>query len=150
MKFAPKTDKEIAEANLWQPANYSFEIIEATDRVSKSGNDMIELKLKVFNNEGSYIFVNDYLLESMAYKLKHAADVCGLSDQYLAGSLVGMDFVGKSGTVKLKIQKSKDAAYADKNVIGDYVVNRDEHTALLNGTPASSEPRNVMDDTIPF
>lgn len=151
MKFQPKTDKEIAEANLWIAGNYSFEIIEGTDKVSKtSGNEMIELKMKVYNDEGNHIFVNDYLLESMAYKLKHAADACGLADGYTAGSLSGMDFVGKCGTLKLKIQKSKDPAYADKNVVGDYVVKKDgEEAATVNGS-MSHTVSAIKDDSIPF
>lgn len=147
MRFAPKTEKEIAEANLWQPGNYSFEIVEATDKVSKSGNDMIELKVKVFNDEGKYILVNDYLLESIAYKLKHAADACGLSDSYNSGSLSGMEFVGKCGTLKLKIQKDKDGQYADKNVIGDYVVNKE--VAASNDTPPPASV-SIKDDSIPW
>ena len=147
MKFQPKTDKEIAEMNLWPEAQYSFEVLEAVDKASKAGNDMIELKLKVYNDDGGFIFVKDYLLESLAYKLKHAATVCGLSDQYAAGTLAGGDFVGKAGTIKLKIQKSKDAAYADKNVVGDYVVKKDGETSPPVGHPAGDA---LPDDSIPF
>lgn len=148
MKFQPKTDKEISEANLWPDGNYSFEIIEGVDKQSKSGNDMIELKVKVYNNEGGYIFVNDYLLERIAYKLRHAAVACELTEQYEAGSLVGMDFVGKCGTLKLKIQKSKDPAYADKNVVGDYVVKKDGEEDVHVATVTNGVA--IKDDSIPF
>lgn len=148
MKFVPKSEKEIAEASLWPNGEYAFEIIEAADKVSKtSGNEMIELKMKVYNDEGAHIFVNDYLLESMAYKLRHAAVACNALDKYEAGSLSSHDFMGQAGRVKLKIQKSKDPQYADKNVIGDYVVKKDgEETPVssnVSGTP-------IHDDTIPF
>lgn len=153
MKFVPKTDKEIAEANLWPAANYSFEIIESADQVSKSGNDMIKLKLKVFNDDGSFILLDDYLLESMAFKLKHAAQVCGLD--YEGGQLAAMDFHGKCGTLKLKIQKGKkkddgsDEYYADKNAVGDYVVKKDGEETVLNGSVPHATTA-IKDDSIPF
>ena len=149
MKVTPRTDKEIAEMNLWPEASYGFEVIEGLDKVSKSGNEMIELKLKVYNDDGGFIFVKDYLLDSLAYKIKHAAEACELVDQYNAKSLIGMDFVGKCGTLKLKIQKSKDSAYADKNVVGDYIVKKDGETAIMNGS-ASKPVEQVIQDECPF
>lgn len=151
MKFTPKTEKEIAEENLWQPGEYSFEVLEAADKTSKSGNEMIELKLKVYADDGGYIFLNDYLLESMAYKLRHAADACGILEQYNAGSLVAADFAGKAGRVKLVIQKSKDPQYSDKNAVKDYVKSSAETkaSAPVNGV-AQETPGKFIDETIPF
>lgn len=149
MKFEPKTDKQIAEMNLWPEGNYSFEILEGVDKQSKQLNDMIELKVKVFNDNGGFIFVKDYLLESMAYKLRHAAKVCDLVAQYDSGLLAGMDFAGKCGTLKLKIQKSKDPAYADKNVVGDYIVKKDgDEEVVVNSAAHATAP--LKDDSIPF
>lgn len=157
MKFQPKTDKEIAEMGLWPVGNYSFEITEGVDKISQKGNEMIEMKVKVFNDDGGYIFVKDFLMENIAYKLKHASDACGLSENYTSGILSGMDFVGKCGTLKLKIQKGKpkneenpdpNDCYPDKNVVGDYVVKKDgdeevSHAAVSNGVA-------LKDDSIPF
>lgn len=149
MKFTPKTEKEIAEEKLWPAGEYSFEITEAFDKVSKSGNEMIELKVKVINDDADFIFVTDYLLESLAYKLRHAAEACGLLSQYEAGSLVGSDFTFKTGTLKLKIQKDKNGQYPDKNVVGDYVK---PERASANGVtaPAAAASAPAIDDTIPF
>ena len=72
MNFTPKSEKELSEENLFPAGIYPFEILEATDKTSKKGNDMIELKLRVFHGERHQI-VNDYLLESIGYKLRHAA-----------------------------------------------------------------------------
>lgn len=146
MKFQPKTEKQIAEENLWPAGEYSFECYEAEDKVSKSGNDMIVLKLKVFNDDGAFIYVNDYLLESMAYKLRHAAVACNALAAYEAGHLSSHDFQGQAGRVKLKVQKSKDPQYADKNVISDYVVKKDGET----DTSAPAIPASAPDDSIPW
>jgi hypothetical protein len=146
MKFTPKSEKEIAEENLWPAGEYGFEVIEAADKTSKSGNEMIELKLKVTNDEGAFIFVNDYLLESLSYKLRHAADACGVLEQYETGSLVGNDFISATGTLKLKIQKDKTGQYADKNVVADYK----KREGAANGVAPVQAAAKFIDDTVPF
>lgn len=149
MKFTPKTEKEIAEENLWPAGEYSFEITEAEDTVSSKGNEMIELKLKVYNEEGNFKILSDYLLEAIAYKLRHAAEVCGLLDAYNSGVLLASDFVGKTGYLKLKIDKDKTGKYPDKNGVGDYITERSKSS---NGAAKSPPPRkaDIQDDTIPF
>lgn len=140
MKFAPKTDKEIAEMNLWQPGEYGFEIVEATSKTSKAGNEMIELEIRVFNDEGSSRTVTDYLMEKLAYKLKHAAVACGLQDKYEQGFLDDVDFVGKTGKLKLKVTKDKNGQYPDKNDVADYIVPKNAQDAAPS----------FINDTIPF
>jgi hypothetical protein len=155
MKFTPKTDEEIARENLWPAGEYSFEILEAADKTSKSGNEMIEMKVKVINDDGGFILVNDYLLESIAYKLKHAAEACGLLEQYSTGSLVSHDFIGKTGMLKLKIQKGKPKddgsgdVYPDRNAIGDYVKPKSGNGSAGHAIAAPA-PAAFIDDTVPF
>ena len=36
MRTTPKSEKEIAEENLWKPGTYDFEIVEAEDTFSKA------------------------------------------------------------------------------------------------------------------
>lgn len=141
MKFNPKTEREIAEEGLYPEGIYSFEIANAENKVSKSGNDMIQLKIKVYDNDGNFRFVDDYLLESMAYKLRHAAVVCGLGDKYESGSLDAFDFVGKTGSLKLTVQKDKKGEYPDKNVVKDYVIPKDESETVS---------KTLQDDEIPW
>jgi hypothetical protein len=151
MKFVPKTEKEIAEENLWPAGEYSFEIIEAEDKVSKSGNEMIELTLRVFNSEGGFKIVNDYLLEAISYKLRHAAEVCGLLDNYNRGHLLANDFFGKTGFVKLKIDKDKEGKYPDKNGIADYITERSKSNGHAAPVKAAAKSQDTFqDDTIPF
>lgn len=150
MKFKPLSDKEIAEMNLWPEGVYGFEILAATDEVSKSGNEMIKVKLAVFNNEGRQTVLFDYLLESMAFKLKHIAKVTGNLEKYDAGVLLAGDLVGKTGNLKLKIQKDKTGQYPDKNVVADYVVSE---TAIDPQAPLPAGKSNGADiesDSIPF
>jgi hypothetical protein len=122
MRFAPKSQKQIDEDRLLPEAEYPFQVSGGEDKVSKSGNEMIKLTVRVFKPDGNFILVDDYLLESIAYKLRHAAEACDLTPAYESGQLAGEMFIGKTGSLKLKIQKDKNAVYPDKNVIGDYVV----------------------------
>lgn len=159
MQFTPKTDKEIAEANLWPLGTLcGFEVIEhvtfgdkvtsTCDTTSKNGNEMIVLVLNVFNDKGETKVLLDYLLESVPAKLKAAATVCGLLDKYESGQLYAADFVGKKGDLKIGIDKGADKndgsgeKYPDRNKIAGYVVDK----------TAANKPavHPALDDEIPF
>ena len=123
MRFTPKSEKQIQEERfpVVKPGKYHFEVTDAKDEVSKKGNEMIVLRLKIFDqNLNPVCYVNDYLMENMAHKLRHAAYVCGLGNSYESGELHSNLFIGKTGTVDLVIQKDKTGQYADKNSVQDY------------------------------
>ena len=131
MRFQPKTEEEINSDGLLSDGKYGFVISLATEKVSKtSGKDMIELTVRVYKDDGSFVQVFDYLTEGMAFKLRHACEACGLLAAYEAGELDANSFIGKEGFLKLKTQKGalKDKGdpngerYPDKNVIADYIV----------------------------
>lgn len=149
MKFTPRTEAETKQesANLWEPGFYDFEIMTGTDKTSKSGNEMIELKVKIFNNEGEEKIVFDYLLESMAWKLRHASEACGLLAKYEKGELVGGDFEGCTGKLKLKIDRNKDQSYPDKNAVTDYVSAPAKERAVERKTKKS--PAADLNDELP-
>lgn len=152
MKFTPKSDKELAEERLLPEGTYGFEISGGEDKTSKAGNDMIELTVRVFKPDGSFLLVTDYLMEAILYKVSHAAKACGLEDKYMAGSLSGQDFIGKTGELKLGIQKDKNGTYPDKNVVKDYIVPKDGEAVVPKGSNKSAEQQkqDFINDSIPF
>jgi hypothetical protein len=150
MRFTPKTDKEIAEMNLWPAGEYPFEITEAENTTSKSGNEMIRLKLRVFNEDGGYKFVDDYLLESIAHKLRHAAEATGNLSNYENGELQDYMLKDKSGVLKLGIEKDKSGQYPDKNKVVDYVVDKEARSNGVSSAPARQAAPAELDDEIPF
>lgn len=149
MQFKPRTEKEIQEENLRPAGVYSFEIVDAKDETSKKGNDMIKLSVRLYNTEGDDCgVISDYLLESLAYKLRHAAVACGLEEKYVGGNITADDFIGKMGDLKLSIRKDKTGQYPDQNSIQDYVVKKDGEVA--DGPPPGHPAAASLDDSIPF
>lgn len=155
MQFTPKTEKEIAEDGLFPPGVYPFEIIGAENKISKKGNEMIELRLRVFHGSEQTL-IHDYLLESIAHKLRHAAERLGLIREYNEGALDAADFHGKSGWAKISIQPDKTGAYPDRNTVVDYVVepvskSEAEHIkSKANGYAPLEKAKDADGDEIPF
>lgn len=154
MRTTPKTEKEIAEANLWKPGVCDFEVLEAEDTISKtSGDDMIKLKVRIFNEDGDNQIVFDYLLDSMPGKLRHAAAAFGLLTKYENGGFEAFECVGKTGQCKVAVQKDKNGQFPDKNGIADYIVpdvKVPEPRKTAASTMAPAGGRRDLDDEIPF
>lgn len=142
MYVTPRTEKEIAEMNLLPEGVYDFSVAKADEKISKSGNEMIELQLVIHRDDGSVTMMNDWLLDSMARKIHNACKVMGLWTDYNNGKLDAQDFVGKTGKVSIKIEKDKGGQYADRNAVKDYVVPKE------GAEPPNHEP--VRDDANPW
>lgn len=125
MKFAPKTESELEISLLLEPGIYPFQVSEAINDTSKNGNEMIKIGLTVWGPEGRIHFVYDYLLEAMAYKLRHFCCYTGLIQKYESGELSANDCINKEGYVEIAIQKGKPNGnggnYPDINKVKDYV-----------------------------
>lgn len=126
MKFTPKTEQQIAEENLLPPGVYPFDVLEAHPKVSQAAKDrgetepnMIELKLKVYENADRGVFVTDYLMEAMAFKLRHFCEEVGLLDQYNKGQLTADMCAGRSGHAKIGPSKPK-GDFKPKDEVKDY------------------------------
>lgn len=125
MRFSPKTEKQIQEDRfpLIKPGKYHFEVTDGKEETSKKGNPMIVLRLKILSDGLDHLtYLNDYLMESIAHKLRHASYACGLADAYEHGELNAKAFIGKTGMVDIGIQKDKTGQYPDRNSVQDYVL----------------------------
>ena len=136
MKFTPMTEKEIAEAGLLPAGEYDFEIAEAHETISKSsGNEMIHMRVAVFDHNGARRMMDDYLVDGpkSAFKIRHLAEALGMLPAYERGEMNADDLTGQAGRCKVRIQKDTNGQYPDKNTTADYV--------KVAGSSAAASPR---------
>ncbi len=121
MQFVPKTEQELQDALMLEPGIYEFEILKAEEATSKtSGKPMIKVTLKVFSHNGSTRQVTDYLMEAMAWKLRHFFGAVGLAKEYDSGELSPEACIGRTGRLSLKVEPGK-GDFGPKNSVKDYV-----------------------------
>jgi hypothetical protein len=159
MRFTPKPESEVSGNGLWPEGIVDFEVMEAEETTSRNGDDMIKLKIKVFNETGGSRTVYEYLLgtDSMQWKVRAFCAATGLLDQYETGELDAIDMEGRTGKAKLVIQKDKTGQYGDKNAIGSYIAHVEKPKAAAVRKPevrraqvARPAPQDDLSDEIPF
>lgn len=120
MNFQPQTEEEIAASLLLPDGVYPFTVASAVDKISKtSGNEMIEVTLNVFLPDSSIKQVKDYLMQAMAFKLRHFCAIANLLDQYQQGTLCARDCAGAQGFVQIKTEPAR-GDFGPKNAVKDY------------------------------
>lgn len=164
MQFNPLTEDELTTQSgsnqksfLFEPGDYTFEIIGADDHISKAGNESIKLRLSIFDHTGTEHYIFDYLSPNSMYKLHQFCKSVGLIEQYKKGELSTIFCLGKSGKARIGLEKGKpkndgsDTFYDDRMVIKKYiesdskVVNENVKTKNLDLLPIS-----IQDDDLPF
>lgn len=149
MNFSPKTAEELQLAELIPEGEYDFKVLSAEDAVSKKGNDMLKLKLAVYVGQREY-HVFDYLLEAMAFKLRHFCESTGLMHQYEDGTLSANNVDGAAGIVVIELEKPKEGSkYGPKNVVSDYI-SRDGVKIESEPAKTKSSQEPLDGDDIPF
>ena len=151
MNFSPKSKDELDAMGLIKAGTYPFQVAEAKDKISKSGNEMIQLNLEVFDNEGKSYRMFDYLLEAMAVKLFAFCTSTGMEQKYHAGTLSSHDCIGKSGYVDIEIQKGKEnpqgGTYPDKNNVKKYIL---KPAGAIPSVYQKDDKKEEFDDDVPF
>lgn len=145
------TDEQIQSMNLVDDGEYDFEVVSATEKMSKAGNNQIEINIKIWDNKGVQRSLRDYLVatENMAYKVKHFCESTGL--EYGKGNMDTFQLIGRSGKcIVIKQQgqeKPMGGRYPDKSVIKDYI-------KIGEGSSTVSSPKPVtapaFNDDLPF
>lgn len=134
------SEDELDRALLLEEGVYSFEVLAASETISKTGNEMIKIKLAAFGPNGQQAHIYDYLLEKLAFKLRHFCETTGLLAKYEAGTLSELDCEGKTGLVKIKIEPA-NGGYSAKNVVHDYV--KPANAPALTTVSAPDIPRKL-------
>jgi hypothetical protein len=152
----PLTEQQIKLGDLIEPGIYPFEIVEAEDTVSRAGNDMLKVKLKVFTPDGRERLVSDYLMEALEYKLAHFFESIGLYSKYAEGAVSAEDCWGRSGEVKIYTQIDKTGQYDPKSSVADYILTakqqaeKQERKTAQAKAPAKPGVEDGFDTDLPF
>jgi len=166
MRLEKVMTKEEADAGangaVWRAGTYDFEIHDASEEISKAGNEQIKLTVWVFDDQGDRKTCFDYLgaTEKVQWKTRQFCQSVGLITQYESGELDVNDIVERTGKLKLGVQKSTE--YGDQNKVLAYLEAPEQPARAAR--PAASRPVNSaparqpaparssqdLDDTIPF
>ncbi|HMG15916.1 MAG TPA: DUF669 domain-containing protein [Saprospiraceae bacterium] len=149
MKFPPMTEEQIKENDfkLLPDGMYDYTVIHAEEKISKTGNEYIALKLQIWDEQGRerLVFTNLALIKL----LKHFCDTNGLQTQYESGEVIAQECMNHSGKCVIGTEKGKlkegstTDYYKDKNIVLDYVQGKPSTTMPLTAT-------KQFDDDIPF
>lgn len=152
MKFKPQTPEEIALGGLI-PAKtiLPFEVIAAQDDISRNGNEMIVVELRLFQADGKTRTITVYLLEAMPALLFHFCTYSGLAVEYGNGTLRAEHCMGKKGYAEIGIKIDKTGEYGPKNIIRDFV--RPEPLkpgAMVQPAPQPAPATAIPIEDVPF
>jgi len=139
---------------LLKEGTYNAYIEKSEDRVSSTGNPMMDITLSVYDNDGRPHTVRDFLVftKGMMWKVIGFANSAGIYKEYEDGALCSEVALGHKVRVKIGIEqgsiipndKLKDkvpgARYPDKNKVAEYLMRED----------AQEQIKNDLDDDIPF
>jgi hypothetical protein len=143
MQFNP----EAKRPNFLLPkGTYNASIEGAEEKVSKKGNPMLVVDLRVYNGEHSKL-ITDYIVtggeHAMDWKLAHLVSSTGGDPS--TGSIDPATLIGCPCVVKVRIQPPK-GDFAEDNKIDDYLTVEEDAPAK----PIRAATAAVTDDSAPF
>ncbi len=102
-------------ATTFPEGTYEAEIVKVEDKVSKAGNEMQAVTLKVFDDNNRSQLITEYITAAAVFKLKQLAVALGRSQEFEAGTFQADDHVGAGLRVSLIIETTDQ--YGDQNRI---------------------------------
>jgi hypothetical protein len=148
MNWTPKTEEELMEEKLCPKGKAPFTIMSAEPARSKSGSDMIKLKLNVHADDGFDYHVYDYISPAwMEHKFRHFWYAIGLGNVYESGNGSTELLQGREGWCDVGRDKGKDG-FAPKETVVDYLP---QNSAKIERPPApKSDTATADNDDVPF
>jgi len=154
MRLTPKTREQIEAENMLPEGNYEATVESAEDKTSKSGNEMIALKLRCYLPDGSERVISDWILEAFAAKLLDFVEAAGLEAQYKLGKLEARDCEGANVMLTIAHKKQTKGEYAGQvqaSVTGYSKVQRGTPRPVVKPkAPIPAGGVEINEDDIPF
>lgn len=123
---------------------YDGEIALADETMSKAGNAMLKLTVKVWTGNGGARTVFDYIVNpSGLWKWKQIASALRLMAEFESGDLQPPDVIGKALRVTVRTKEDKTGQFQPSNIITRYLPSEAAHQAAPSQSTAA-------DDDMPF
>jgi len=160
MEFNPQDAGDRGSFTLLPEGLYDIEVVEAEERTSQKGNQMIALTIEARHPDGYPSRVWDYLVSTPAalFKVKQFCDAAGLTSAFESGRLAIQDCRGRQLKAKIMVEAGR-GGYQDRNSIREYVaadtaaqpagIATIPETVSIAAQP-SAPPAEVSEDEIPF
>ncbi len=101
--------KQMREDSLIAEGEYQFEVLDAREKRSSSGNDMLNLKLRLFiNNRHIVYWTTIVLTPKMFFMLEHFCKTTGMPEKIDEGRVMAQDCLGKQGKIYIVQRMDKD------------------------------------------
>lgn len=160
MEFNPEDGARRSGFELLPAGIYDIEVLEAEERVSQKGNQMVALTLTASHPEGYESRVWDYLVSTPAavFKIRMFCEAADLMKQFDSGRLQATDCIGRRLAARIGVEPGRDG-YSDRNTIIDYQAPGTKTPAGISTRPETEEsavaatvpaPAPITDDEIPF
>lgn len=164
--YDPMSEEDCIKAKykLLPDGIYPGVIQKSTQKLSKSGNDMAELLVTVYDETGNGKSIKDWLpfAKEMMWKWKHLCDSANLTKEYFDRKLHADLVLNKNVFVQVGTRKGelipddkldgkpKGTCYPDTNMIKDYVTG-DKLPQVRKSmlTPLGMQNKNI-DEDVPF
>lgn len=161
--YEPMNEEECEKAKqfeLLEAGIYNFKVVEAIAKNSKSGNPMIQILIKITDQNGVEHGIYDYLVSTrqMMWKFKHFCDSIGLSKEYENKQFQTHLSLWKTGKASIGFQpgnkKDDGTYYRDKNIVEDYVMTDQGAVKVELGkhysTYGAKPKEEFIDSDLPF
>ena len=151
MEFNPSDAGQSSGYELLPEGTYDIEVIDAEERTSQKGNEMIARTLQAQHPDGYSVRIWDYLVSVAAatFKIEQFCAAAGLQDKFKAGRLLADDCVGKKLSAKIEIESGRDN-YSDRNSIREYVTSGSTAKGIATQPGTTETPKPIAEEEIPF
>ncbi len=149
MQHKPLSDEELAMEQLLKPGTYPAEVMACIEKQSKKGQDMLEIKLDIYDVDSDRsMHVYDYISPHfMKFKYKRFFKSAGQESVYDKGEFDASDCVRWQVVVVVDVESK--AGYPPKNKIVDYI--QQEQVAVEKKVlEARAKAAESKPDDLPF
>jgi hypothetical protein len=143
MRFKALSDEELNKP-LYDAGIYNFKIIQAYEKPSKAGNEMLVIELLIEASNGGNFIVKDYLLstETSIWKISQLCKSINKEGLYKTENMEPFDIVNCNGTAELQHQTNPND--------GKKYLRVKRYLAHKEKEIQQTEHSNEMNDEIPF